>query len=65
MMASNISEILDLLLPGMKWRWHVEVIGEQFRLGEERADSETTFCSVVRAPIKGGEIIFKLEAWSA
>ena len=59
----NITTILDLLIPGSDWRWTVERGGLTHSISTMPTwpGEGAVFCSVIRAPIDGGEICFRLE----
>ncbi len=62
----RIEKILDLLLPGLGWKWTV-LSGENmidYGSAPVPGPGEPLFCSLVRAPINGEEMVFRLEAWS-
>jgi hypothetical protein len=61
--GGNISMVLDLLLPGSGWQWTVETSSRSYAFGSEAVTSGPVYCSVVRAPIDGGEVVFRLQVW--
>jgi hypothetical protein len=61
----NVSETLDLLLPGMEWAWTVVKDGETYRLGGTVGSGVDVFCSIIRSPCGSEEVMFRLEAWRA
>lgn len=64
--AVHIEATMDLLLPGLEWRWTVQCGGTSTGYGSTTAPGagEPLFCSQVRAPLDGAEVVFRLEAWN-
>jgi hypothetical protein len=57
---------LDHLLAGMEWRWSALWAGGTFVTGSpDPPGAAAVYCSLVRAPLDGGEVTFRLEAWPA
>jgi hypothetical protein len=61
-----IEDVTDLLLPGLGWRWTVQCGDTILSYGSATLPGprEPLFCSLVRAPLNGEEVVFRLEAWS-
>lgn len=61
----NITSILDLLLPGTEWRWSVQIGSKNWSFGRTEIPPGPVYCSIVRAPFNGFEVIYRLECWAA
>jgi hypothetical protein len=62
----HIGDITDLLLPGLGWKWPVQVGETTLGYGPASIPGprEPLFCSLVHAPLNGTEMVFRLEVWS-
>lgn len=60
---NNVTMALDLLLPGMEWRWSVERGAGTWTYGDQEVPKGEVYCSLVRAPLDNGEVIYRLDAW--
>jgi hypothetical protein len=64
-LEDNISAILDLLLPGSEWRWSVEHGPRVWTFGKDIVPDGPVHCSIARAPFNGGEVVYRLDVWTA
>jgi hypothetical protein len=62
----RLGGMLEHLLSGMRWCWTVQHDDHTFTIGSADLPGmdEPLFCSKVSAPLEGGEVTFRLEAWA-
>jgi len=60
---NNVTMVLDLLLPGMEWRWSVERGADTWTYGDQEVPTGEVYCSLIRAPLDDAELIYRLDAW--
>lgn len=62
----HIEATMDLLLPGLEWRWTVRCQDTTAGYGSTTGPGpgEPLFCSLVRAPLGSEEVVFRLEVWN-
>lgn len=63
--GDNITGMLDLLLPGTEWRWTVESGPHNWTFGRATVPPGPVYCSVVRAPFNGSEVVYRLDCWAS
>ncbi len=62
----HIETTMDLLVSGSGWRWTVTCGDFSVVYGTSTVPGagEPLFCSLVRAPLDGEEMVFRLEVWN-
>ena len=62
----RLGGMLEHLLSGMGWCWTVRHDDHTFTIGSSDLPGidQPLFCSKVSAPMEGGEVTFRLEAWA-